>query len=120
MDVLPEKPLYPATIGLVQINNGFNGQYYFPLAVAMLQAYVEAYAQRAYRFLLPIFRSGPIDQSVHHLKSADVVAFSVYLWNIRQSLEIARQLKVINPSIVIVFGGPQVPKESKTFLEDNP
>lgn len=38
----------------------------------------------------------------------DVVAFSCYIWNITQTLAVARELKRINPSIKILLGGPEV------------
>ncbi len=44
-----------------------------------------------------------------------VVGFSVYQANIKFALELAKLVKLINPEIVVVFGGPQVtfmPKEA--------
>lgn len=38
----------------------------------------------------------------------DVVAFSCYIWNITQTLAVARALKSINPNIKILLGGPEV------------
>lgn len=38
----------------------------------------------------------------------DVVAFSCYIWNITQTLAVARILKNINPNIKILLGGPEV------------
>ena len=41
-------------------------------------------------------------------KDYDVVAFSCYIWNITQTLDVARVLKSINPNIKILLGGPEV------------
>lgn len=41
-------------------------------------------------------------------KDYDVVAFSCYIWNITQTLAVARVLKNINPNIKILLGGPEV------------
>ena len=44
-----------------------------------------------------------------------VVGFSVYQANIKLALQLARRVKMINPGIVVVFGGPQagfMPKEA--------
>jgi radical SAM superfamily enzyme YgiQ (UPF0313 family) len=41
-------------------------------------------------------------------KDYDVVAFSCYIWNITQTLAVARILKGINPNIKILLGGPEV------------
>ena len=51
---------------------------------------------------------------------ADVVGFSVYVWNIELSLAIARALKARRPATLIVFGGPQVPDRAEAFLRHNP
>lgn len=110
------------TIGLAQINNSFSGQNYLPYSVALLQAYVERYASDPgrYRFLLPLYKRLRISDAVERLKQADVVAFSVYVWNIRISLEIARRLKTVNPDVFVVFGGPQVPDQPESFLRLHP
>ena len=41
----------------------------------------------------------------------DVVAFSCYIWNITQTLEVAQLIKDINPSTKILLGGPEVSYE---------
>lgn len=46
----------------------------------------------------------------------DVVAFSCYIWNISQTLAVARSLKQINPEIKILLGGPEVSYDYETFL----
>jgi anaerobic magnesium-protoporphyrin IX monomethyl ester cyclase len=38
----------------------------------------------------------------------DVVAFSCYIWNISQTLEVARRIKVLRPDVKILLGGPEV------------
>ena len=38
----------------------------------------------------------------------EVVAFSCYIWNITQTLSVARKIKSLNPSIKILLGGPEV------------
>ncbi len=38
----------------------------------------------------------------------DVVAFSCYIWNISQTLEVARKIKVLSPHTKILLGGPEV------------
>ncbi|HPI06732.1 MAG TPA: DUF4080 domain-containing protein [Saprospiraceae bacterium] len=38
----------------------------------------------------------------------DVVAFSCYIWNITQTLEVARKIKSLNPAAKILLGGPEV------------
>lgn len=38
----------------------------------------------------------------------ELVAFSCYIWNITQTLEVAKRIKAINPAIKILLGGPEV------------
>jgi radical SAM superfamily enzyme YgiQ (UPF0313 family) len=109
-------------VGLVQINNSFSNQNYLPYSVGLLQSYIEAHAAspELYEFLLPIYKRISVEQAVNHLLDADVVGFSTYVWNVRISLEVAKRLKERKPKVLIVFGGPQVPDQSKQFMEANP
>ncbi|HXG12146.1 MAG TPA: radical SAM protein [Gemmataceae bacterium] len=115
-------PGQPVRVGLVQINNSFSGQNYLPYSVGMLQAYVQGHAvsPTRYEFLLPIYRRVPVREAVEQLRTADVVGFSTYVWNIRLSLAIAQRLKEQKPETLIVFGGPQVPDRAEAFLRRYP
>lgn len=108
-------------IGLVQINNSFSGQNYLPYSIGCLQSFAEAHLKNPdhYEFLLPIFKRMPIGHIVSHLKSADVVGFSTYIWNAKISLAVAQKLKEERPEVIIIFGGPQVPDASEDFLRTN-
>jgi anaerobic magnesium-protoporphyrin IX monomethyl ester cyclase len=48
----------------------------------------------------------------------DVVAFSCYIWNITQTLEVARKIKAINPNTKILLGGPEVSYEWEEMLKE--
>jgi radical SAM superfamily enzyme YgiQ (UPF0313 family) len=112
----------PIRIGLVQINNSFSKQNYFPYSIGLLQAYAQkqlAHPQR-YEFMLPLYKRIPVDQGVAALEGADAVFFSTYCWNERISLEIARRIKQKAPATMIVFGGPQVPNRAEEFLRKHP
>ncbi|HEX3683382.1 MAG TPA: radical SAM protein [Bryobacteraceae bacterium] len=95
---------------------------YLPYSVGLLQAYAQRYAAEpgSFEFLLPIFRPTPLPEAIEKLQHAEVAAFSTYIWNIRQSLHIAKELKRVRPQTLIVFGGPQVPNRAEAFLRDNP
>ena len=56
-------------IGLVQINNSFSNQSYFPYSVALLQAYAQKYFSNIndFEFLLPIYKRIPVTEAVNHL-----------------------------------------------------
>ncbi|MCW8892156.1 MAG: B12-binding domain-containing radical SAM protein, partial [Deltaproteobacteria bacterium] len=51
---------------------------------------------------------------------ADVVCFSVYLWNRKAILELVECLKRIDPKIKIVLGGPEVSFEDDAFFSCYP
>ena len=104
-------------VGLVQINSSFSGQTYFPYSVGILQAYAQKNLSNSefYEFKIPIYTMTPIEEAVNYLIDADIVGFSVYVWNFENSIAIARELKKRKPDIVIVFGGPHVPDGHKQF-----
>ncbi len=117
---MPQAP--EIEVALVQINNSFSGQNYLPLAIGYLQSYLEEYSVNPgrYNFLDPIFKREPIGEIVDKLKGADVAGFSLYVWNANISLEIARRLREVNPDMLIMFGGPQVPDYADEFLRQYP
>src|SRR5437870_1999693 len=53
---------------------------------------------------------------------ADVLAYSIYVWNERYTLEVARLAKQRHPHALVVFGGPSVPRRperAEAFLRDH-
>lgn len=50
----------------------------------------------------------------------DILAFSCYIWNIEFIQSIVKLVKLVNPEIEILYGGPEVSYDSKSFLEENP
>ncbi|HEY5524289.1 MAG TPA: B12-binding domain-containing radical SAM protein [Clostridium sp.] len=49
----------------------------------------------------------------------DVVAFSTYIWNVEMVTRLANLISMLNPKIEILYGGPEVSFDSRTFLKDN-
>jgi radical SAM superfamily enzyme YgiQ (UPF0313 family) len=112
-------------VGLVQIGEMFGDQYYLPYSIGLLQAYAQKHLKRPekFDFLLPIYKNVKIAAAVEYLSDAEIVFFSVYVWNFQISLELAKCIKQKNKSAVIVFGGPQVPESAagmEIFLVKNP
>lgn len=108
-------------VGLVQINNSFSGQNYLPYSIGCLQSYAQAHAANPghYEFLLPVYKRMPVNDGVEHLKTANIVGFSTYVWNARISLAVAEKLKALNPETLVIFGGPQVPDNPEEFLRQH-
>lgn len=50
-------------------------------------------------------------------QKCQVIAFSVYIWNVDKIEYICKQLKTIDPTIIIVIGGPEVSYEIDYFLD---
>ena len=109
-------------VGIAQINTSFAGANYLPYVAGLLQAYAEAHLRDAsmFEFVTPLYKRVPVDQAAEHFRDADIVGFSLYVWNARLSLAIAAVLKERHPDIFIVCGGPHVPNYAEGFLRDNP
>ncbi len=46
----------------------------------------------------------------------DVVAFSCYIWNITQTLDVCKKIKQLNPNTKILLGGPEVSYEYEDII----
>lgn len=65
----------------------------------------------------------PSDEEIKTIsKSYDIIGFATYVWNINNSLSLAKKLKEKNSDIINIFGGYSIPKPGKgvfKFFEDN-
>ncbi|MCK9444359.1 MAG: B12-binding domain-containing radical SAM protein [Tissierellaceae bacterium] len=50
---------------------------------------------------------------------AELIGFSTYIWNITEILKISETLKLVNPNLKILLGGPEVSYDGKDVLEKN-
>jgi anaerobic magnesium-protoporphyrin IX monomethyl ester cyclase len=55
-----------------------------------------------------------------HQQKPTVIGFSCYIWNIEETIKVVRMLKKIDPSIIIVFGGPEVSYDTLEWMEKIP
>ena len=64
----------------------------------------------------------PPEQVLRRLaaEQAEVVAFSCYIWNIERTLRLADDLKLLQPHIFIILGGPEASYGAFELLERNP
>lgn len=109
-------------VGLAQINNSFSEQGYLPYSVGILQSFCQRYLKEPdiFEFLLPVYSRIPVNGAMEQLLPADIICFSIYVWNERLSLKIAEEIKKVKPQTLVVFGGPQVPNEDiEVFLRKN-
>lgn len=59
------------------------------------------------------------DEVAAHCSQFDVIAFSCYIWNITQTLAVAKKIKGLNPSAKILLGGPEVSYEYEAVIALN-
>jgi radical SAM superfamily enzyme YgiQ (UPF0313 family) len=52
-------------------------------------------------------------------QEADLIGFSTYIWNIEETLKIAKTLKIVSPNIKILLGGPEVSFDIYSIMEEN-
>ncbi len=113
-------------VGATQINNGFSGQYYLPYSIGLLYAFVIHNSKNPQRFSFNniIYKRKLLNECFEHLKDRDIILFSVYVWNEKISLAIAKKLKEYDKKKFIIFGGPSVPDnkfgKAEKYLRDNP
>ena len=58
-----------------------------------------------------VFESFETDELISNTllnKQYDVVAFSLYVWNVVELIKVAQLIKLKSPKTIIIFGGPQV------------
>ncbi|XQY93170.1 B12-binding domain-containing radical SAM protein [Metabacillus sp. HB246100] len=55
-----------------------------------------------------------------YTKKPDIVGFSCYIWNIEETIKIIKMLKKIDPTLIIVLGGPEVTYDTKEWMEKIP
>lgn len=111
-------------VGLVQPNYRAGpahlNAYYLPYSVGILWSYALTIPDIKQNFTdhVWIFRRDPVDEVVSRLTECDIVFFSTYVWNKNYCYNIAKKLKSINPNVVCIFGGPEVPhSKSNLFIK---
>ena len=51
---------------------------------------------------------------------ADVITFSVYIWNREKTLSLCKKIKETKPDVRIILGGPEVAYDQRNVLENHP
>lgn len=59
------------------------------------------------------------DEIANQCSKYDVVAFSCYIWNISQTLEVTKRIKALNPATKILLGGPEVSYDWNDIIKRN-
>ncbi|MBO1514446.1 B12-binding domain-containing radical SAM protein [Metabacillus bambusae] len=53
-------------------------------------------------------------------KKPEILGFSCYIWNIEETIKVIKMMKKINPSLIIVLGGPEVTYDTREWMETIP
>jgi anaerobic magnesium-protoporphyrin IX monomethyl ester cyclase len=53
-------------------------------------------------------------------EDADIAAFSCYIWNIEQTLRLSAEMKLLNPGLFVIFGGPEASYGSHDLMSAHP
>ena len=109
-------------IQLLQLNNNYGNQYYFPYTIGCLQAYASTQKniKNNFNFLPFIYKRDQIDNIVDLMPDVDVFGASCYVWNWRLSLEVGKELRRRNPNVLIIYGGPHIPDNDPNFFKKFP
>ena len=85
-------------------------QYWLPYSVGCLWAYASLFKWVNENFTLKdlFFARANINELVKNLEDPTLCGFSCYVWNEQYCLEVAEKIKEKFPNCKIVFGGPQV------------
>lgn len=90
------------------------------LAVYSLRAYAEAYKE--YVEIAEYTINQHMDDVLRDLytKKADILCFSCYIWNRTYIEELIREIKKVQPEVVVWLGGPEVSYDACEVLERLP
>lgn len=106
---------------LHEFNILMSGRVYLPNVSGMLRAYAEDQAQikENYQFMPFLFVRKQPCKIIDVWENPSVVAFSSSMWNHQLNLTLAKTARALFPEVLIVFGGPHVPKNAEEFLGQN-
>lgn len=83
--------------------------------------YLRAYTKEAFpnTDLVEYTIKDPTDLIVADIyrRHPDVVAFSVYIWNVEETFLVLDKLKLVLPQVKIILGGPEVSYDTKYWME---
>ena len=96
--------------------------FYLPYSAGVIWSYActDAWVRDNFECTGMVWRRDDVETVAQGLKHNHVVAFSTYVWNHRYNYEVARQIKQINPKVLIVMGGPEPAITDPNFFVDNP
>ena len=100
---------------LIQINNEYGNDIYFPYSAGVIAAYAWQNRQIADNYELSgiLFERCSIEKNLDSVKEPFAIGVSVYEWNFEYSVLLASQIKKKYPQCIVIFGGHQVAPGTK-------
>jgi len=118
--------MHQKTVSLVQPNfqqgpKEFNA-HYLPYSVGVLWAYVSQFDDitNYYKLDTIVWKRTSIQATAETLATSDIIAFSTYVWNKNYNYALAEKIKKINPSAIMIFGGPEIPITKPDLFKSYP
>ncbi|MCP9882397.1 hypothetical protein KBY65_07875 [Cyanobium sp. Alchichica 3B3-8F6] len=92
-----------------------------PYSAALLEAYFKSASSAAdgFSFLPIIYKREGVNTILSEISNADVLGISLYAWNVKLSLAVAKAFKERNQNSFVFAGGPSVPDSAEEFLKTN-
>jgi len=109
------------TAQLVQINDVIGNNVILPLAVGILwqAAMQNKKNQTHWQLGQVIYKKLESQDQLKNLAKADLIVFSHYVWNSNYQFDLAKQIKLINPNVIIAVGGPNISPNKKDFWDQH-
>jgi len=109
-------------VNSAQYNFQYDKQIHFPYSVAMLISYTKSkeHIKKNFKFEKTFVFREKVEENIQQCKDSDILLCSCYVWNWEINNYLAEQVKKLNPDCLIIFGGPQVPDDTKGFFEKYP
>ena len=96
--------------------------FYLPYSAGVLWGYASSdpWIKDNFEVVEWVWRRDAVEPIAKRLSQCDVVAFSTYVWNHNYNYELARQIKQLNPAVLIIFGGPEPAVTDPDIFVKNP
>ncbi len=93
---------------------------YLPYSCGLLWAHAQTNQVVKNYFILDKLVYSREDQKTLSLELSknDVIAFSTYVWNRNYNFDLAKKVKELNPNVLIIFGGPELPITKENIFKD--
>lgn len=107
---------------LAQINVAYSDRLaYLPYAAACIAAFAknDNEINEKFSFGEILFLREKIEDAIKRIKDPFAVGFSCYVWNMEYNKALAKKIKELYPSCVIVFGGHNIPYDTSVLREND-